>query len=305
MGNIRNELPFDYGTMNLYNYNRSPSTVHVKNTRLRAYFRKYLFQKAISVFDWNLPEEWDHDYFLYTLYAAGYIAVVNTDQYGTICQHCALGGYNLYYHPSYAIITNPLIRNTITANIDIDCAVIKLMPDYSSIMDIVGYYADMLALSAESAGVNLVNVKTGTVFGAENKQKAESYKKMYDVLASGEPAVVIDKSLLADDGKPTWFPFTQNVKESYVTSDILSDMHKIEMMFDTMIGIPNANTEKRERLVTDEVNANNVETSSLASLWMKTIKRDVDKANDMFGLSISLDWRVKPDFTVEGVSENE
>jgi hypothetical protein len=305
VGNIRNELPFDYGTMNLYNYNRSPSTVHVKNTRLRAYFRKYLFQKAISVFDWVLPEEWDHDYFLYTLYGAGYIAVVNTDQYGTICQHCTLGGYNLYYHPSYAIITNPLIRNTITANIDIDCAVIKLMPDYSSIMDIVGYYADMLALSAESAGVNLVNVKTGTVFGAENKQKAESYKKMYDVLASGEPAVVIDKSLLADDGKPTWFPFTQNVKESYVTSDILSDMHKIEMMFDTMIGIPNANTEKRERLVTDEVNANNVETSSLASLWMKTIKRDIEKANSMFGLSISVDWRVKPDFSVEGVSENE
>ena len=57
MGNIHNELPFDYGTMNLYNYNRSPSTVHVKNTRLRAYFRKYLFQKAISVFDWKLPED--------------------------------------------------------------------------------------------------------------------------------------------------------------------------------------------------------------------------------------------------------
>lgn len=286
--------PFDYQTLNYYNASRSPSTVHVKNTRLRRYFRKYLFQKAISVFKWQLPEEWDKDYFLYTLFGLGYIAVVDTDQYGVICQGGALGGYNLYYRPSYIIITNPLIKGTITANLDTDCALIKLQPDYGSIMDLVGYYADQLAIAAESLGINMLNVKSGTVFGAESKAKAESYKKMYDTLSDGDPAVVIDKKLLDDQGKPTWFPFTQHIKESYVVTDILSDMRKIESMFDTDIGIPNANTDKRERLITDEVNANNVETATRCELWLETLRKGIDKANSKYGLDISVDWRVNP-----------
>ena len=287
--------PFDYQTLNYYNASRSPSTVHVKNTRLRRFFRKYLFQKAISVFKWNIPENWDKDYFLYTLYGMGYIAVINTDQYGVICQGGALGGYNLYYRPSYIIITNPLIRGTITANLGRDCALIKLQPDYSGIMDIVGYYADQMALASESLGINLLNVKSGTVFGAESKAMAESYKKMYDTLSDGDPAVVIDKKLLDDQGKPTWFPFTQHIKESYVVSDILSDMRKIEAMFDTEIGIPNANTDKRERLITDEVNANNTETASRCELWLDSLRSGIDKATEMYKINMSVDWRVKPE----------
>lgn len=300
MSGVNANPPFDYQTLNYYNASRSPSTIHVKNTRLRRYFRKYLFQKAISVFKWKLPEDWDKDYFLYTLYGMGYIAVVNTDQYGTICQGGTLGGYNLYYRPSYIIITNPLIRGTITANLEKDCALIKLQPDYSSIMDIVGYYADQLALAAESLGINLVNIKSGTVFGAESKAMAESYKKMYDNLSEGDPAVVIDKKLLDEQGKPTWFPFTQHIRESYVVSDLLSDMRKIEAMFDTEIGIPNANTDKRERLITDEVNANNIETATRCELWLETLRKGIDKANSMYNTDIGVDWRVRPDYTTSG-----
>lgn len=289
--------PYDYQTMNYYNAQRSPSTVHCKNTRLRRYFRKYLFQKAISVFKWTIPEAWDKDYFLYTLYGLGYIAVVNTDKFGTVCQGGALGGYNLYYRPKYIIITNPLL-GTIQADIDTECALIKLQPDYTSIMDIVGYYADQLALASESLGINLVNVKTGTVFGADGKAQADSYKKMYDTLNSGEPAVVIGKKLLDEQGKPTWFPFVQDVKSSYVVSDILSDMRKIESMFDTEIGIPNANTDKKERLITDEVNANNIETATRCELWLESIKKGLTKANEMFKLELSVDWRVKPDYSL-------
>ncbi len=286
-------ITYDY--INLYNASRSPSTVHVKNTRLRQYFRKYLLQKAISVFKWNIPDIWDKDYFLYTLYGRGFIAILNTDRYGVICQECAPGGYNLYYRPSYVIVTNPLLPKALTLKIDQDCVLLKLQPDYSSIMDIVGYYADQLALCSEAMGVNLVNTKSGVVFGAEGKARAESYKKMYDNLSEGDPAVVIDKKLLNDDGSPAWFPFTQNIKELYVTSDILSDMRKIEAMFDTEIGIPNANTDKRERLIADEVNANNVETATRCELWMETVRKELDKANEMFpDLNLSVDWRVNP-----------
>ena len=291
-GNL--EIPMGYGDINLYNADFSPSTVHCKNTYLQRYFRKYLLQKAISVFKWKLPEEWDEDYFKYILYGIGYIAVLETRSFGVICQGGALGGYNLYYKPSYIIITNPLLKETITANINVDCAIIKLQPDYSSIMDIVGYYADQLALSAEALGLNMVNVKSGVVFGAKDKTQAQSYKKMFDKMQDGDPAVFIDKQLLDDAGKPNWYPFVQNMKEQYIADNILSDMRKIEAMFDTDIGIPNANTDKKERLVTDEINANNVETATRCELWLDSIRKGIDKANEMYNLSLSVDWRVNP-----------
>ena len=284
----------NYEFINMYNAVRSPSTVHVKNTRLQRFFKKYLLQKAISVFKWTLPEEWDNDYFLYTLYCRGFIAILDTDRYGVICQDCAPGGYNLYYRPSYVIVTNPLIKDTLTKKIDIDCVLLKLQPDYGSIMDIVNYYADQLALASEAMGMNFVNTKSSTIFGAGNKAEAETYKKMYDNMSEGDPAVVIGKNLLKDDGTPNWFPFTQHIKESYVVSDILSDMRKIEAMFDTEIGIPNANTDKRERLIADEVNANNVETATRCELWLETLRNGIDKARSMFGIDMSVDWRVNP-----------
>ena len=303
------ELPMGYGEINLYNADFSPSTVHCKNTYLQRYFRKYLLQKAISVFKWNLPNEWDEDYFKYVLYGIGYIAVLETRSFGVICQGGALGGYNLYYRPSYIMITNPLLKETITANIDIDCAIIKLQPDYSSIMDIVGYYADQLALSAEALGMNMVNVKSGVVFGAQDKTQAQSYKKMFDKMQNGDPAVFIDKNLLDDAGKPNWYPFVQNMKEQYIADSILSDMRKIEAMFDTDIGIPNANTDKKERLVTDEINANNVETATRCELWLDSIRKGIDKANAMYNLSLSVDWRVNPKTEIadnwKGATENE
>lgn len=288
------EIPASYDYINLYNSSFSPSTVHVKNTGLQRYFRKYLLQKAISVFKWKLPEEWDPDYFKYTLYGLGYIAVLNTRSFGVICQGGALGGYNLYYRPSYIMITNPLLKETITADIGSDCALIKLQPDYSSIMDIVNYYADQMALASEAVGMNLVNVKTGVVFGAKDKAQAESYKKMFDKLADGDPAVFIDKNMLDDQGKPNWMPFVQNLGQQYITDKLLSDIRKIEAMFDTEIGIPNANTDKAERLITDEVNANNTETATRCELWLESIRRGIDDANNMFGLTLSVDWRVDP-----------
>ena len=81
------------------------------------------------------------------------------------------------------------------------------------------------------------------------------------------------------------------MKNVYISSDILSDMRKIEAMFDTDIGIPNANTDKRERLVTDEVNANNIETQSKCAMWLEELKDSIKATNEMFGLDISVDWR--------------
>lgn len=238
--------PYMYDYVNAEVSQHSPSTVHTKNTELQRFFARYLLQKAMSVFKWDLPETWDRDYFLYVLYGIGYIAVINTDRYGVIPQQCGLEGYNIFYQPKRALVTNPLLRGLRRLDIGTQCTLIKLQPDYGSIMDLVGFYADMMALTAETAGVNLVNSRLSYVFFGKNKNAAESQKKLFDNIASGEPATFVDSALYdVQSGNPSWIPFQQNVGQNYIAGDALADLRKWEMMFDTDIGIPNANTDKK------------------------------------------------------------
>lgn len=285
-------LPISYEFENLYNSMRSPSTVHCRNTGLVEFYTRYLLQKVISVFEFTgLPDTWADNYFKYVLFGNGYVAVINTDRYGVICQNCGISGYNVFYQPTTAVIANPLLPGLREFTIGENCQIIKLQPNYSGVMDLVTTYADLMALALETTGANLLNSKLSYVFFAENKTAAESFKKLYDKLASGEPMAVIDKNLMNEDGSPAWQMFTQNVGANYVTGELLNDMKTIEDQFNTIVGIPNANTQKRERMITDEVNANNVDTQSRINLWLETMQKDIDKVNAMFNLNIGVKYR--------------
>ena len=291
--------PVFYDHNNAVNSLISPSTMHVRDTNLAWYFRRYLLLKAIAVFKWNLPERWAKNYFLYVLYCWGYIAIVNTDKFGVICQGCSLAGYDVFYQPTKAVIANPLLTGILEPKIDKQCTLIRLQPDYGSIMDKVNFYADILALCAETAGTNLFNSKLAYVFGSNSKKDAESFKKMYDNIASGEPAQFIGKDLFNEDGSPNWVMFNQDLKNSYIAGDILEDMRKWELKFCSDLGIPNSNTEKKERLITSEVESNNVEVKLWADLALENLKESCQKANDMFDLELSVDWRFKEDMVDE------
>lgn len=291
-----NGAPYYYNYINAETSQVTPSTVHVKDSGLCRYFTKYLLQKAMSVFEWDLPETWNKDYFLYVLYCWGYVAVVNTDKFGVIPQGCGLKGYDVFYAPTHAVIANPLLSGILEPRIGTQCELLKLQPDFSGILDLVGHYAEQMALASQSVSVNLLNSKLSYVFTAKTKALAESLKKMYDQIASGEPAVVIDSRLKnAADGEETWKSFEQNVGGNYIVTNLLADLRKIEAMFDTEIGIPNANTDKRERLIQDEVNANNIETYSKCAMWLENLQDACKRVNDMFGLSIAVRWRVIPE----------
>lgn len=283
--------PFFYDHINAATAAEHPSIFRVHDNATAAFFKRYLLQKAISVFEWQLPKTWSKDYFLYTLYSAGYIAIVNTDKFGVIPQGCGLRGYDVFYRPTHAIITNPLLSGIVQPRIGSECVLIKLQPDYHGVLDLVNHYGDLMALATESIGMNLENSHLAYVFTASNKAGAESFKKLYDKIAAGDPAVVYDKTLLNDDGTPAWQTFTQNLRQNYIVSDLLSDLRKIESEYDTHIGIPNANTDKRERLITDEVNANNTETASKVALWLEQCHAGCDEAKRMFGIDLSVKKR--------------
>lgn len=286
--------PIYYDHANLMTSFVQPNTVHSQNTALVAYFRRYLLQKAISVFKWELPETWSRDYFLYVLYCWGVVAVIETDRYGVIPQGCGLKGYNVMYQPTNAIIANPLLRGVLEPRIGVECELFKLQPDFGGIMDLVNSTAEDLALCSEAVSMNVINSKLSYVFAAGNKAAAQSFKHLYDEIAEGNPAVVLDNRLFTKDGKPSWVAFSQDLKSNFIAPDLVDTMHEIEARFDQQIGIPSANRDKKERLTTDEVNVNNVDTYSKCALWLESLQESAERVNAMFGTQISVDWREIP-----------
>ena len=277
--------PFYYNHLNAVDGLINPSTIHVSNTTLASFYRKYLLQKAISRFDFTIPKTWAKNYFLYVLFSYGVLAVFNTDKFGVICQGCGLSGYDVFYQP-----TNPLINGK-ELKIGRQCEILYLQPGYSGIMDIVTYYGDLMALASQAAGYNLLNSRLAYVFASKNKAMAESFKNMTDKVLSGDPAVVVDKQLLDNNGDLSMFYFSNKLKENFITPELLNVLRDLEIKFDNEIGIPNQNENLRERQNVDQVHMNDFETQAKCLLWLDTLKECIDKINNMFSIDLSVKLR--------------
>lgn len=294
---------YDYEFINEYNGLRSPSTVHVTNTGLSRFFQRYLTEKIISVFEFEgIPETWAKNYFLYNLFLRGFIGIVRTDIYGVICQHCSLFGRDIFYQPTHFIIANPLLRGILQPRIGVEGALVKMQPDYCGAWDIVSFYADNMALCAEAAGMNVVNSKLSYVFVAENKAATQSFKKLYDEIASGNPAVFSDKNLFNADGTPAWAPFQQNLQNNYIAEKLLDTLIKWEVRFNTEVGIPNVNIAKASGVSDMEIEANTMETQTKAELWRDTIQDGLKIANNLFD-DLNIKVRLKTDKQIITASE--
>lgn len=290
--------PFDYKAVNWVEagHGGRPNEMHLLNNSAAFMFRRLLLQDAMSVFKWQVPEHWDLTYMLYVLYSYGYFAVINTDRFGVIPQSCGLTGRNVFYQPTEAIIANPLIRIDKNPTIGKNCTIVKLQPDYCGILDIVDTYSGLLAMTMQTLTTNLVNSRLAWVFAAKNQAMANSYKKMFDDIASGKPAVVVSKDLYNETtGEPNWDKFDNNIKNTFIAPELTEMTRKLRNMFATEIGIPNANIEKKERMIVDEVNANNIETYSKCARWLEQLQDGCTRVNKMFGTNIWVDWRFKPD----------
>ncbi|MBO7714457.1 MAG: hypothetical protein J6S85_12850 [Methanobrevibacter sp.] len=295
----------DYFKINTYNGLRKPSEMHANDNMLSGMISRYLLQRAMSVFEWELPESIDERYFLYTLFVNGYIAVFNEPKYGVIAQRCAFKNYNLYYQPAQITVANgKFFKRTITRTINKDCVLFTLEEDYRGIADMVSFYAGMLAECWLSLAMNLKNSHFSYMFGCESKQQAESMKKLFDKVASGDVAVFYDKNLHDKlDNKLNIEMFNNDLKGNFIVLDIIESIRSILHMFDTSIGICNSNTEKRERVTSFDVNSNNFETLSRPDMWLKRLQRNCESVNSMFGVDMSVNWRYEPTATTTLESE--
>lgn len=299
-----NGAPYMYDYINTATVQNNPNTVHCKNTYLQQYFARYLLQKAMSVMKWDFPESWDKDYFLYSLYCWGTVAIINTDKFGVIPQACTLQGFNVFYRPLKVVVSNPLLKGLKELVIDKQCVLFKMTNDYGGIMDLVNYYADQMAITAEACAMNSMNSKLSYVFSAKNKAGAESLKKLLDKIMGGDIGVFYDEKLRRQHSETTeepWNTFAQNLAQNFITPDLMDCLRRWEEMFCNEIGIPNTRSDKKERLVTSEATSTRNESRTRMDMWLESWKECCVKVKKMFGVNISVDWR----YNEKGGVENE
>lgn len=305
-------IPMNYNTINIYSGLHNPSQVKSINNRSFSFWERSLFQRACSVLDFELPEEWDgstRDFFYYCLFKFGYVAVFKREDLGIVFQPCTLKGQDFYYQPTNALINNPIYEADL--KIGEECAIIKLTPDFMGIWDIINYYAEKLSHLDNAINMSLINSKLAHIIGARNKTGGEALKKILDKVNKGEPSVIYDMKLLNDPtDKAEPFQYLDlKVKDSYITTDLLKDFQTILNNFDAEIGIPTIPYEKKERFVKSEAESRIIDSMSRSIVWYDTLSTSLVEVNRMFGTNISVELRYYDEDTLDGnekeVNEDE
>ena len=265
---------------------RKPKEVDGVANTSSMYYRDYLLKKILSRFEFdNIPSYWDLDYFLEVLFLEGKVCITDTGV-GVIPLKCGTTGVGVFEQPTEVIIANPVLGN-MRRTIDVDCALIKLQYNYQGVRWLINRYSTLLAMCDSSISVNLMNSKVAYVFKAASKAQAATLETMYDQVSCGKPATFVGENGALNSENFFTFP----VKENFVAYDIQLLKRKIVDEFLTDIGINNANTDKKERLITDEVNANNNEVNANIQHWYDNISDGIKRANTMYNLNLSVKIR--------------
>lgn len=291
--------PLNYDQINNIDGHTQPSMLKYCNSITYAYWQRSLYQRAISTIEFkNLPETWEasvRDFFYWCIFSYGYVGVFNSDEFGLSFQPGSLYGFDFYYQPTEFIVANPKLSARF--KIHEECEIIKLAPDYRGIWDIISYYAMMLSALDSGINMSIINSKFAYLMGAKNKGAAETLKKIFDKIAGGEPAVIFDQSLLQMDPQSKEEPWSflerSNLKQSYITTDLLMDKSTLLADFDAEIGINSLPYNKKERLVTAEANSRTDDSSARLNVWKETLDSTLKLVNNMFGTNIIADLKYK------------
>lgn len=306
-------LPLNYEQINNMAGHYMPSQVKPYNNQQFNLWQRALFQRATSTIILGLPKEWMEHLTLMTwcLFAYGYAGMGNLNGIGNWFNPGTLSGYSFWYEPTKFILTNPAIDKSQELEIGKDCQILKLTPDYMGIFDVITYYAEKLASLDVAINTAIINTKFAYVVGAKNKAAAEVLKKLFDKVNSGEPAVFFDAKLANDHSDATqkseepWQAlFRDNLKQSYIITDLLRDFQTVINDFDTEVGIPTIPYEKKERMVVSEANSKVIDAQSRSITWFEELKRTAEICNDFMGFKPGDNITVKLRYDVKEEEDN-
>ena len=291
-GNVFNELVQRF-------FHHNPKSVNDTTNNSFFYYQFQLMTKLKSVLtvsgypsNWNIDNMWD------ILLTNGYIPIVKTD-IGTLALEGGFYGQNMYYMPTNVLINNPVLRR-INEKIGEKGELLYINYEYNNfqgVMSLINRYAVLLANIDCSLNVSLYNSRLAHIFEAETDAQVKSLQKMYDEVSRGNPAVFLKKGM-KNIGKDNDIGYFLNVKNTYIGNDLLLTKRSIMNEFLTEIGINNANTDKRERLNSDEVNANNSEVRCTIIRYIDSLNECAKRINenpnfdDITNLHFSINSRV-------------
>ena len=240
---------------------------------------------AKSVFKWeNLPNGMDEKWIESFLFEYGQCVFYNDPVRGLMVAECNIDGdLNNYKEPTSVCPTGIDIE-AVTLIPGQDCVLIRNNDELAPTSYTLKLFAYRLAEISRTIDLNITAQKTPVLMHTTNKQML-SIKNVYAQWNGNEPVIFGDKSFEPDSLRilktdaPLVFPDLQQQKIA-IWNECL-----------TFLGINNANTEKRERLITDEVEANNDHIDLSAGCFLKSRQRAVEEINRIFGTNIEVKLR--------------
>ncbi len=246
---------------------------------------------ALSTFEWvNLPESMNERWLERTLYFHGKASVLDTKEYGIINASVASGSQlNIYGLPtklqcfSHLFYENRLLYSGLNKgeNQRMNEAVLVLNDELSlPTCGTLELYAQRLAEIQRTMDVNLAGQKFPVAIVGSADQKL-TLENLYNQYNGNQPFIFGDKNFLSPDNGLKVI----NTESPYII-DKLTD-YKKEILNEalTFLGINNISIEKKERLVTDEANANNEVINLNLQSRLAPRLRACKEMNELFGFT--------------------
>jgi hypothetical protein len=238
---------------------------------------------ALSLFEWeNLPESCNPRFLELTLYLYGRALFINDETMGYLNTKCTPSGQlNVYDEPisytAYGVNYNEQYDKD-------NCVIIRNNYLERPTDQTVILFASRLTEAERTIDVNIKAQKTPILVRVDEKDRL-TIKNLYIQYDGNEPFILGGKSLNPDGLK------VLKTDAPYLADKIQAYKHEIWNEALTFFGVNNTNSDKRERLITDEVNANNEVISLNAQAMLLTRQEAAEAINKKYGLNVSVKMR--------------
>lgn len=248
------------------------------------YYRLMLI--ARSIFKWNnLPNGIDEKWIERFLFTEGDCLFFRDREKGYMIAKCATNGMlNNYDEPTKLRPYGTNYHGDVYENFT-ECVLVRNNDIMLPTSPTIQLYAYRLAEIQRTIDVNVSAQKTPYVVLCSDKQRL-SFKRAFSQISDNELAIFGAKDLDIDSIKAL------DVKAPIVFDKLQSQKQAVWNECMTFLGINNNTQEsKRERLVVNEVEANNEQIESSAEVFLKARQKSCELINEMFGLSVSVEMR--------------
>ena len=248
---------------------------------------------ARTRFKWNnLPNNMDERWIERWLFTEGKCVFFKDEEYGfMIAKMTPNGQINFYDDPT---MVRPYGTNYTGKDLmnDKECVIIRNNDIMLPTAPTIQLFAMRLTEITRTIDVNIEAQKTPVLIKCSDKQRV-SLKQVYQQWKGNEPVIFGDKTMDTESFE------VLNTEAPVVFDKLQIQKHQILNECYTFLGINNANMDKRERLVDDEVQANNQQVDISAHVMLKARERACEMINKIFGLNISVELREAEELKLE------